>query len=50
MHKSRFENLKEINTHEIPCLHLINPMELIEKTELFRGIPVYAFSKSHLNR
>ena len=32
------------------CLHLIKAIELVEKTELFRRLPIYALSKIHLER
>ena len=48
--KLRMENLKEVNTHEFPCLDSIKSMKLVEKTELFRRLFVYALSKIHLDR
>ena len=48
--KSRIENLKEVNTLEFLCLHSIKSMDLVEKTELLRRLPVYALSKIHLDR
>ena len=46
----RIENLKEVNTHEFLCFHLIKSMKLVEKTELLRRLFVYALSKIHLDR
>ena len=48
--KSRIENLKQVNTREFFCLHLIKPMEFVEKTELLRRLSVNALWKIHLNR
>ena len=46
---SIIENLKEVNTREFLCLHLIKSMELIEKAELLRRLPVYALSMINLD-
>ena len=43
--KSRIENLQEVNTDEFLCLHSINFMELVEKTEFIRRLSVHALSK-----
>ena len=48
--KSRIRNLKEVNTHEIFCLHSIKAMELVEKTELLSRLSVCALSRIHLDR
>lgn len=48
--KSRIENVKEGNTREFLCFHLIKSMKLVEKTELSRRLSVYALSKFHLDR
>ena len=42
--------LKEANTCEFLCLHSSKSMELVGKTELLRGLSVYALSKIHLDR
>ena len=50
IHKSRFENLKEVNISQFFCLHPIMSMELVEKIELLRRLATYASSKIHLDR
>ena len=49
-HKSKFNNLREINTREFLCLYLINSMELVEKAELIKRLSFSALSKMHLER
>ena len=46
----RIENLKEVNTHEFLCFHLIKSMKLVETIELLRRLFVYGLSKIHLDR